>query len=200
MKLTSIIFTIVIFMLTGCASTQPIANEPQLYVTAPSITQSSGNSVNDAYPALTMDSAYPGVGTTVEPVISERIILDTGFDPHDPVPTPTMKHSTVTGHIVFKETNAPLINVPIILAEIYRNEEGDGAFVYDTATSPYALTDDNGRFIFANIKSMEYIIVVGNIEVNRYELLTEPDGTSRIINAPLDEVLDLGAVEVGLEW
>lgn len=198
MKQISIIFSsIVLLMLAGCTNTQP-SSDPQLYITAPAITPLSDSVTTDAYPPSVVSLAYPGVDTV--PVVSERIILDTDFPPDAPVPTPSVDRSSVTGHIVFKETGAPLINVPIVLAQIYRNEQNDGAFVYDSASSPYALTDVNGRFIFTDIEPGEFILVVGNIEVNRYELLTEPDGSSRILSLPSGEILDLDVIEVELEW
>ncbi len=204
MKQISIIFSFaILFLLVGCAK-QQTPSDLELHVTVlPTIlsTNSTDSMVDDAYPGLaTTDFAYPGTNAVSTPVSGERIILDTGFFPNEPVPTPVADRTTVTGDIIFTENGSPLVNVPVILAKIYRNDEGDGAFVYDTATSPYALTDENGRFIFSNVDPAEYIMVVGNMEVNRYELLTELDGGTRIINAPSGEILDLGAIEVELEW
>lgn len=200
MKQIGIVFSfIVLLLLAGCTNTEsPSTSTSQLYITAPAITPLSNSVTVDAYPAPAVIAAYPGVDPV--PVVSERIILDTGFPLDAPVPTPNVDRTSVTGHIVFKSTGAPLINVPVVLAQIYRNEEDDGAFVYDSASSPYALTDDNGRFIFTDVEPTEFVFVVGNVEVNRYELLTEPDGSSRIINLPAGQILDLGVVEVELEW
>lgn len=200
MKSISTVFSFIILaLLAGCTNTQPM-DEPELHITAPAITQETNATDSDAYPAPSIDSAYPGSGQSVEFVADEHVILGTGFEPNEPVPTPSLDRTTATGYVVFKETGSPLINVPVLLAQIYRNEEGDGAFVYDTSSSPYALTDDNGRFIFTDVEPTEFILVIGNIEVNRYELLTEPDGSSRILSLPLGEILDLDVVEVELEW
>jgi hypothetical protein len=195
-----VILLITLFLFASCQEQQPTA--PVLRVSAPSMQPDEPEETSDAgeaYPvAPTLDSAYPGaVSSTVSP--SERIILDSGFDPDMPVPTPSATLATVTGHVVSRDSHAPIINIPVVLAQVIRNEQ-QGAFVYDTATSPFALTDDNGRFIIADVEPAEFIVVVGNIEVNRYEIVTDPSGQTLLIDLAPAQLLDLTDLEVQLEW
>lgn len=117
-----------------------------------------------------------------------------------PVPTPEAGQAVVTGYIYSTQTQGYLVNAPVLLAEVYRNEEQDGAFVLDTASSPYAATDEYGRFIFTGIEGREYVVVVGSVEVNQYEILADSAGTAVIWDVKPGEVFDAGEVHVDIEW
>ncbi|WP_420645555.1 hypothetical protein [Candidatus Leptofilum sp.] len=187
----------VLTLLIGCSDTQSTTG-PQLFVTAPPL-QESEQTIASAYPGPSSANAYPGPDSEAQPNQNEFSRLETGFEPDEPVPTPSLGLTTVTGYVFSKESQTPVINIPVVLAQIYRNDQNDGSFVYNTATSPYALTDVNGRFIFSNVDPAEFVIVVGDIEVNYYEIITDSGGGFQIINLPMDEILDLGVIEVGLE-
>jgi uncharacterized lipoprotein len=96
--------------------------------------------------------------------------------------------STVTG--------TALDNVAIRLADVYRQEGQEGAFVLDLAHSPGNFTDASGAFIIENIKPGEYLIVVGNPEDNNYMIVQDGDGKPISYNLAVGEVKDTGKLNV----
>lgn len=104
----------------------------------------------------------------------------------------------MTGKVVSSITNLPLGETGIRLAEVVR-QEGQAAFVLDTAFSPGAFTDAEGNFTLMNIPAMEYVIVVGNIEIYQgYEILQDATGQARTYTVAAGEILDVGELKVGL--
>ena len=181
---------------TSTTSQSPVTGETeQGGETTDQATESSG------YPGPSGqgDSGYPAPSTIDEEAIITRT-PDPTLDPNRPVPTPEPGLSTVTGHILSTQSNEPLVNIPVSLAKVHRNEEGQGAFVFDGASSPTTLTDANGRFILANVDAAEYVLVVGNIEVNRYEILADASGKAEVWQASPDNILDIGNTQVDIEW
>lgn len=151
------------------------------------------------YPvASNVAGAYPGLLSTDVVMITRT--PDPTLDPNAPIPTPMPGMATLTGYIFSSETNQPLVDVPVSLAEIYRNAENQAAFAYDAAFSPMALTDSNGRFTLSNIDPKEYVMVVGSVEVNRYEILMDGSGGGLIFTPQPDVVTDAGTLRVGFEW
>jgi hypothetical protein len=192
-------FAIVLFLgvLVGCQS-QPGAGSgsPATDVPAASLPPSG----ESGYPgSASVVSAYPA-GSTIDPSAIVTRTPDPTIDPNIPVPTPMPGTATLTGYIFSKETNQPLVDVPVSLAEIYRNAENQGAFAYDTAFSPMTLTDSNGRFTLFNIEPKEYVMIVGSVEVNRYEIMLDGSGGGLIFNLQPDVVTDAGTLRVGFEW
>lgn len=115
--------------------------------------------------------------------------------------TPLPGNAGLAGTIVSSQNNLPLIQLPIQLAEVIRSGEGDGGnFLLDTAQSPIAYTDVDGRFAFSNVPAGEYVMVVGNAEINRYEVVTKEDGRPRVFVTTADQITQLDPVYVGLEW
>ena len=82
----------------------------------------------------------------------------------------------VTGFVRSDLTGERIPAMIVRLAEVFRNEAGDAAFVLDGAQSPGTLTDVEGRFIFQNVEPREYVLIVGNVEANEYEVIAaSPD-------------------------
>jgi hypothetical protein len=104
----------------------------------------------------------------------------------------------VTGKVVSSITNQPLGETIVRLAEVVR-QEGQAAFVLDTAFSPGVVTDADGNFSLVNIPAMEYVIVVGNVEIYQgYEILQDASGQALTYTVEAGEVLDVGELRVGL--
>jgi hypothetical protein len=155
---------------------------------------------SNGYPGpQTTNSGYPEPSTIDQDAIITRT-PDPTLNPDKPVPTPQSGMVTVTGHVILSETNEPIANIPVSLAEVYRNAENQGAFAYDSAASPTTLTDSRGRFILANVEPKEYVIVVGNVEVNKYEILADETGDARVWQTPADEIFDTGEIQVDIDW
>jgi hypothetical protein len=195
-----IILVTMLLFLSACqepANTVTIPSEAETAVTDESDRNAAYET--DAYPAPSqIDPAYPGPTLPDEDSIVRRT-PDPAFDPDRPVPTPPADKVTLTGFAFSTILNEMLVEWPVFLAEVYRNPENDGAYVFDTASSPYTLTDASGRFIFTNLEPGEYVIVVGSIEVNRYEIIAEPNGRPKVINVSPGELLDLSTLQVELE-
>lgn len=114
---------------------------------------------------------------------------------------PEAGKATIIGRVISRSTESPFVNVPVRLAEVYRQEggeENEGAFVLDDAFSPGALTDEYGRFIFKNVEPKEYVIVVGNVSASAYEIIPDPSGRARVWDIPADQVFDVGDLRVEL--
>jgi len=150
-------------------------------------TSETANS-NLGYPAY---PAYPGQ-------VSENARLDINSTRVVEVSTPQPKQATITGIVISERTDAPIVEIPVQLAEVYY--EGDrGAFVLDVAQSPTTTTDGNGRFAFVDIEARDYVLVIGNVEINDYEIVPDESGKVRIWSAPAGEVLDTGLHQVLLD-
>lgn len=120
----------------------------------------------------------------------------------NPLPTPPAKpeqgKATVVGRALSLLTGEPLGNTMVRLAEVVR--QGDqAAFVLDAAFSPGATTDAQGYFIMANIAPMEYVIVVGNIEIYQgYQIIQDETGLAKPVTIPADKVTDLEELRVNI--
>jgi hypothetical protein len=198
-KYLCLILPLLLLFLAGCQEQPGTTISPEAETVIPDVPDRDVTDGDVAYPApAQIDTAYPGSGLPDEASIVRRT-PDPAYDPNQPVPTPPTGKVTVTGYAFSTILNEELIDWPVFLAEVYRNPENDGAFVFDTASSPYTLTDAGGRFIFTGLEPGEYVIVVGSIEVNRYEIITEPNGRARVINASAGEIVDLSTLHVELE-
>ncbi len=117
-------------------------------------------------------------------------------------PRPEAGKVMVVGSVVSRGTGEPLPATAVRLAEIYRNEgEGEDNFALDAALSPSAMTNEQGSFLFSNIDPGEYVIIVGNVEgvdAQAYEIIANPDGSGRVVDAEADQIVDIGKLEVTL--
>lgn len=114
-----------------------------------------------------------------------------------PIPTPEQGKAVFAGQILNLE-GKPLSSVPLRLAEVYHDENNPekGAYVLDTAFSPGTIADENGFFAFTNIKPGEYVLVVGDVEVNNYVIVSEENGKARTWNIATDQIMDIGTLKV----
>lgn len=111
------------------------------------------------------------------------------------IPTPTTGKATASGRIVSINTGKPYQDATVRLAEIYRNEQGDGAYALDTATSPIAITDKNGYFIFSDIEPREYVLVIGD-PMTRYVIISSESGEVNVFNCLPDKITELGEFKI----
>jgi hypothetical protein len=116
-----------------------------------------------------------------------------------PLPTLEADKGGITGTAISKKTGGVLANTVVRLAEVVRQED-QAAFVLDTAFSPGTITDANGKFAFMNVPAVEYVIVIGNVEVYQgYEILQDSTGQANVYIVTAGEILEVGDLEVNLE-
>ena len=75
------------------------------------------------------------------------------------------------------------------LAAVYRQGE-DGAYVLDSANSPGAFTDQEGRFVIPNIAPGEFVLVIGD-PMSNYTVVSDADGKVRTWAAAANQILDM---------
>jgi hypothetical protein len=79
---------------------------------------------------------------------------------------------------------------------VFWNEDhSDGAFVLEGATSPSAVTDEQGRFAFANIAPGDYVAVVGDV-LGYHEIISESGGKATIFTAETGKIVNIGTLTV----
>jgi hypothetical protein len=116
--------------------------------------------------------------------------------PATSVPPPAAGKATVVGQVLSLNSRAPLANIPVRLAEVYR--QGDqAAMVLDGAFSPGDITDDQGQFVIEDVAPGEYVIIVGDVTAE-YEVIAEPPGKARVWELASDQVLNAGILQVNL--
>lgn len=133
-----------------------------------------------AYPVSNTNSGYPVPESLPAP--STDIVVE--------VIQPQPERTTITGVVLSERTDLPIMNVPVSLAEVFREGES-AAYVLDGAQSPLAYTDKTGVFAFNNIPPGEYVVVIGNVEINDYIILTEPSGQAKVWTATPGNILNL---------
>ena len=152
---------------------------------------------------LLMSLVFVGCGAgpaPSQPSTSEVIIDEANYEPPNQVielASPESGKSHVIGRVVSEVSGNGIGSVPVMLADVVRDENGEnGVFALDTAHSPFTEADEHGYFSFENVDPAEYVIVFGVVEQNRYSLLTLDNGDADVRPAAMDEVLDLETIEV----
>jgi hypothetical protein len=115
------------------------------------------------------------------------------------IPSPEAGKANVTGTVVSINTGEPYNRIIVRLAEIYRNEQGEGAYALDASFSPFAETDANGKFVFKNIEAREYVLVFGD-PMTKYSIVTDETGSAKVWNIPSDKVTDLGEFKIDFDY
>jgi hypothetical protein len=111
---------------------------------------------------------------------------------------PQTGKTTLYGRVT-NQSGAPIPNVPVRLAEVFRQGD-EGAYVLDGAFSPGDMTDEQGGFVIENVDPREYVIVVGDVEQDRYQIITKSDGSAEVYNPSAGELLNLETLSVSLVW
>ncbi|MGV8049621.1 MAG: hypothetical protein AB2L21_04585 [Anaerolineaceae bacterium] len=113
------------------------------------------------------------------------------------IPTPESGKSIIYGKAL-GSNGKPLKDTPVRLAEVYRGEDGGGAFALDEAFSPATMSDENGEYIFLNIAPGEYVLFIGSINTE-FMIVANPDASAIVYEVAADELLEIDPVTVNFE-
>lgn len=114
------------------------------------------------------------------------------------IPTPAAGKANVSGRIVSIKTGEPYIDATVRLAEVYRNELGEGAYALDAALSPQTATDDQGNFVFTDIDPRDYVLIIGD-PMTRYVIVADETGKAIVYSCPVDQVTNLGEHKIDFD-
>lgn len=117
--------------------------------------------------------------------------------PQIEIPTPSNDQAIIYGQILTQK-GIPLQNTSVRLADVYRGEDNDGAFALDEAFSPSALSDENGVYLFADVKPGEYVLFIGSINSN-YMIVGNEDGSAIVYKVLPNEVLEIEPISVNFQ-
>ncbi len=134
-----------------------------------------------------------------EPTLEQPLPTSTIIENNLPVIiSPAADMTVVCGRVVHPDGSS-LNNLNIRLAEVYYGTPGaEGAFVLDTASSPSAMTDEDGYFCTTEIAVRDYVFIIGNPEEN-YEIHAGEDGKAVVLSPEAGEVLDMGDIVTELD-
>jgi hypothetical protein len=112
------------------------------------------------------------------------------------IPTPQNGEATVTGRIITASDSKPIAKMAVHLAKIVRNGD-QAAFYLDTASSPSAISDENGYFVVVKVPAGEYAFVVGDPE-SLYKIIPDDKdkAQAKIWTAAAEKILDMGTIPV----
>lgn len=119
-----------------------------------------------------------------------------------PPAKPQADKTTVIGRILDKKTGQPLPNRVLRLGEVIRKEgapDEEGIFIMDASFSPGARSDSNGYFIFENIESKEYVLLLEVLVDANYAVAKGDNDKPFRWQPEVGKVLDLGNIYFGLE-
>jgi hypothetical protein len=101
--------------------------------------------------------------------------------------------STMNGAILNAQ-NQPIQSAAVHFAQVYR-DKGSAAFLFDASNSPSVVSGPDGSFSISNLDAGEYVIVVGD-PMSDYAIVSEADGTPKVVVAQGGGTIDLGLLSV----
>lgn len=100
--------------------------------------------------------------------------------------------------VIVDQQNNPISDVVVRAAVVVWNEDRTaGNFILDGSQSPSTISDDKGFFILMNIIPQEYVLIVGDIDVDPV-VIPESDGSNKakIFIPIINEILDVGTFHI----
>jgi hypothetical protein len=155
--------------------------------------------------------ASPSALNSSAPPFSSPLVLPTAAEASSPLPTATPAESTldsvsqgvptpgqpdrstITGFLMTNtESPTPVGEVSLYLATVHTDETGKPlAASFDRKTALHTQTDAAGRFVFVDVPSQQYALILDRI--SEAFLLNSPDDNSdMLLNPEAGEILDVG--------
>lgn len=138
-------------------------------------------------PAPTAAGTTPVAETTTVPQDNTNIAFPEELDSETGV---------LRGRIVAAADSSPLATTVVFLAEVTR-QDGQAAFVLNTAQSPASVSDIDGYFFVTEVPPGEYVFVVGDPSVGGHEIIENPDtGTVQTYFVEAGNVTEIGELQI----
>lgn len=118
------------------------------------------------------------------------------FSKKPAISTPTADKAIITGRLINATDGKPMSGILVRLAEVYRNDAGEGSYVLDQALSPGTESDENGYYVFENLTPGEFVLVLGDPLV-KHLIISEPNSEkAKVWKVEPGKILDIGELSV----
>lgn len=112
------------------------------------------------------------------------------------VQTPSADKAAVSGVVMRADGTTPFGAVEVFFAQVTRSN-GNGVYVVDTASSPWAATAADGSFRTAPMPPGEYVIVIGD-PIGKNVVVVDDTGKPKVWQMNAGQVLDVGTLSVDI--
>jgi hypothetical protein len=118
------------------------------------------------------------------------------------LPTPSSQDVAVVGGVLLRDTGVaqsePMVEATVQLARVIKSEDGTPMMAASGDDSPTTETNENGQFVFIDVPSGTYGIVVVT-PVGSF-LLKEDTGADALFDVQQGETVDLGEFKTELPY
>lgn len=132
----------------------------------------------------------------IRPILALALIIlltaCSGIKKQPNLATPETGKANVIGKVQTSQ-GEPYKQYNVRLAEVYW-QNGNGAYVMDESFSPGGITDVEGNFQILNVLAGEYVVIVGQPNLE-YKAITDSNGVLKRIRIEGDTTLDLGTIQ-----
>ena len=156
-------------------------------------TPSAGSTANPVTPLnspLTIPLATPNARSSATPIVTV---------PQAPimVPTPSPGRAVVIGKLRNLKSVGVVASIRVFLARIYYSADGSSAaFGLDIRTSPRAVSEVDGSFVFADVEPGEYLLMVGDPTLAGTVKYSDAAGKDVVLKVSAGQTLNIGEAKV----
>lgn len=112
------------------------------------------------------------------------------------VKAPQAGKATAHGLIFSTLTDKAIGNIFAFLAPVTRQGE-EAIFILDISSSPTTEAAKDGTFVFENITSGEYVLVIGD-PFGDYRIITDEEDHPKVWNLPANQITEFNTINVDL--
>lgn len=117
--------------------------------------------------------------------------------PEFQAPAPALGKALVVGILMNENTDQPMAGVELYLGDHIGATSDTPMYGLDPSVAPRTTTDQDGRFVFADVDPGSYVIIVWN-PFNSYMLQDPATGAELSVILEADEVFDVGVLSAVL--
>jgi hypothetical protein len=115
------------------------------------------------------------------------------------LPQPAPGTSIISGILKIENTDQPMVGVELYLAQHIGVTPDTPIYKLDLESAPYAITGDNGRFIFEDVPPGRYAIVIW-IPFNSFLVRNPTTGSELLIDVEPNRIYDIGTLYERHPW